>query len=491
MTEKSLTELVGYSVDHYIKDLLKLNQADERIAKMLEYMKLQLSHGEIHPLSRFWKMRKFCLDHFKGSIAVSQRLILWKEYCQVIDEIVKLKELIDEKSAFEKQQIEQALSSVASDLENIDQVIEREASISVPKCPCISNHAEFYQTTQKELSVYSSYAKRLNALKKEILALDISFKKKQEILDQIHKLADLVFPKKRDLLGLMSRTYAGHIQNFVRLNFSSETFKSPIFQLKEQIKQLQNFAKIISLNVDAFSKTREQLSDCWDRLKLHEKKQKKEKEEKKEQSSKVFTTLEEKIEKLKAEKGSLPPAKFHDEFKHLSRLIQKEDLIRFQRKQLQDKLEVLHDEKEGALPSAQESATLSICSQLSGLIEKVHELDYQVIQSSVGELFTSYDSSQASDSQNIQIERSLYTLYESLGAKLSKELKDCLDFEALSIKVENFKKSVKENIERYRRALGSSNQSIEKAMAFNELLVQSRALLTSLEEKLLNHQADS
>lgn len=492
MTDKNLTELVECSVDDYVKELSKLEQADERIAKMLEYMKLQLSHGEIHPLSRFWKMRKFCLDNFKCTIAVSQRLKLWKDYCVVIDEIVKLKQVIDEKSSYEKEQIEEALLSIASDLEGVDQLIEKETEISVPKSPCVQKHATFYKSTQKELSIYSSYAKRLNSLKKEILALDISFKKKQEILDQIHVLADKVFPKKRDLLGLMSTTYASHIQIFVRINFSDSEFKSPIFHLKEQIKQLQNFAKVISLNVDAFSKTREQLSNCWDKIKVYEKKQKKDKEEKKEQSNRIFAGLKEKIEKLKQEKPSLDPSKFNDKVKQLNSLIQREDFIKFQRKQLTDELAAI--DGAGALSdnkSQQDSQAFNLQRELHSILEKAPNWDYQATNGKLKDILNQYDSSQVTDSQHIKIERAIYALYEALGRKLIEEIKDRIDFEELSSQIKEFKNSIKESIEGYRKALSGSNQSIEKAIVFNELLVQSRSLLSSLEEVLAKSQAET
>ncbi len=492
MTDKNLTELIECSVDDYVKELSKLEPVEDRISKMLGYMKLQLSHGEIHPLSRFWKMRKFCLDHFKCTISVSQRLKLWKDYCTVIEEIVKLKQIIDEKSAFEREQIEEALLSIASDLEQMDELVEKEPEVSVPKCQCVQKHANFYKTTQKELGVYSSYAKRLNALKKEILALDISFKKKQEILDQIHSLADRVFPKKRDLLNLMSKTYTTDIQNFVRANFSSGDFKTPIFQLKEQIKQLQNFAKVISLNVEAFSKTREQLSDCWDNIKLFEKRQKKDKEERKELSNKKFSSLQEKIVKLKEGKEALATAQFNTEIKILNSSIHKEDLLKFQRKQLLDEI-ILIDEngvRDESLNS-QNSPAHETGGQLRKILEQVKGWDYQTIDSKLKSILNEYDSSNVSDAQHIKIERNIYALYEALSEKLMEEIKDRIDFEEISTQIENFKKAMKKNIDGYRKVLNTSNQSIEKAIVFNELLVQSRALLGSIEEHLAKHQAQA
>ncbi len=489
MHEKNLSELVSYNVDDYIKELSKYEHAEDRIEKMLEYTKLQLSHGEIHPLSRFWKMRKYCLDHFKVTIPIAKRLKLWKNYCQLIDEIIKLKQLIDEKSSFEKEQIEGALKSIADDLDQLDVLIANETSINVPKCPAIAQHSEFYTTTQKELSIYSSYAKRLNALKKEILSLDISFKRKQEILDQIHALSDRVFPEKRRLLNLMSSTYASHIDRFVKHFFNQDHFKIPIYQLKEQIKQLQNFAKLISLNVDAFSKTREQLSQCWDQLKAFEKIQKKEKEEKKEHNVQKFDDLKEKIDDLKQDKQKLAPTQLNQEAQSLNASIKKEDLLKFQKKQLLNELHAIVPQETLSSPSSETSPEFEMIKNELYEIEKhITQWDYPTIDSKLKTILSYYKTANLADSSLLRIERAIFTIKEALFKKLKVELEERADIEEVSFQLDAFKAFLKEGIESYRKALSSSNQSIEKAMVFNDLLVQSRGLLNSLEKVIATHQ---
>jgi len=41
------------------------------------------------------------------------------------------------------------------------------------------------------------------------------------------------------------------------INFEKKELKMPLFELKDQIKSLQAFAKVVSLNVAAFSHSRE------------------------------------------------------------------------------------------------------------------------------------------------------------------------------------------------------------------------------------------
>lgn len=488
MHEKNLSELVSYNVDDYIKELSKYEHAEDRIEKMLEYTKLQLSHGEIHPLSRFWKMRKYCLDHFKTTIPIAKRLKLWKNYCQLIDEIIKLKQLIDEKSSFEKEQIEGALKSIADDIDQLDVLIANEASINVPKCQAIAQHSEFYTTTQKELSIYSSYAKRLNALKKEILSLDISFKRKQEILDQIHALSDRVFPEKRRLLNLMSSTYASHIDRFVKHFFNQDHFKIPIYQLKEQIKQLQNFAKLISLNVDAFSKTREQLSQCWDQLKAFEKIQKKEKEEKKEHNVQKFDDLKEKIDDLKQDKQKLAPKQLSQEAQSLNASINKEDLLKFQKKQLLNELHAIVPQDPLNSPSEASPEFETIKNELHEIEKHINQWDYPTIDSKLKTTLNYYKTANLPDASILRIERAIFAVKEALFEKLKVQIEEKADIEEVSFQLEAFKIFLKEGIESYRKSLSGSNQSIEKAMVFNDLLVQSRSLLNLLEKKIATHQ---
>lgn len=490
MTERTLAELVAIDVDEYSKELMSLEHHDERIDKMLVYMQTQLSHGELHPLSRFWKMRKFCLDHFKENIPASKRLRLWEKYRLVIDDIMKLKQMIDEKSTFEKEQIEQALGSISLDIEKLDQLISQEKEISIPKCPCLQKNASFYQSAQKELNVFSSYAKKLNALKKEILSLDISFKKKQEILDRIHLLADQVFPKKRELLKNVSHKYIDDIQFFIKHHFSEDEIKTPIFQLKDQIKQLQLFAKVISLNVEAFSQTRQLLSECWDKLKSYESNQRKMKEEKKALSEENFKMLSEKIAKLKTQKASLEKETFSKEVKLLGQSIQREDILKFQKKQLQDQLDKI-DDTGLSHPNASEEEVnfLNVKKELQLIQENLRHWDFQTLDSQIKSFYQLLEETRILDSQQTKMERELFNLKESMVSKLLEEIKDRIDIEEMSIQIDSFKSSLKRDMENYRKILSSSNQSIEKAIVYNELLMQSKALFNSLEDELRNHSS--
>ncbi len=489
MENSSLTSLVAQPVDDFIKQLSTLEQADEKIEKMLEYMQLQLSHGEIHPLSRFWTMRTFCLEHFKGTIAVSKRLILWKNYCQVVDEIVKLKQLMDEKSAFEKEQIEDALTSIEADLKKVDILVKNEPEITIPKCGCLQKNKAEYISSQKKLNVYSAYAKRLNSLKKEILSLDISFKKKQEILDQVHQLGDQVFPPKREILNVISEIYTQDIQFFVKVNFSSLENVGSLFHLKEQIKLLQTFAKIISLNVQSFSQTRQVLSECWDKIKVYEKEQKKQKDAQRKVCDENHQGLLEKITALKDQKEQLKKESFNGQLAKLSSEIKQQDLLRFQKNQLEEQLIELDDDKK--FSSAEEEYIDGIKSEISHIKEHLSQWDYITIDSQIKSLLSHYDSSKIHESSQADIDQSLFELKETQAQKLFEEINERIDLEELSLEIEGFRKTLKQALDKYKTVLKSSNQSIEKAIVYNELLVRLKAVLVDLDQHINNHQGSA
>ena len=68
-----------------------------------------------------------------------------------------------------------------------------------------------------------------------------------------------------------------------------------LYALREEIKQLQSIAKILTLNTHAFTETRLKLSACWDKIKNREKERKKETQVKRQAFKQNFDLVMEKI----------------------------------------------------------------------------------------------------------------------------------------------------------------------------------------------------
>ena len=68
--------------------------------------------------------------------------------------------------------------------------------------------------------------------------------------------------------------------------------------------------------------------------------------------------------------------------------------------------------------------------------------------------------------------------------KLLEEVENRVDIEELSPQIEDFRNGIKEDRENYRKALNTSNQSIEKAMLYNELLTQTKQRLSEFDKRI-------
>lgn len=485
MTEDSAIDLVKTNLDQYIQSLNEKSSPEEKIALMLTYMQAQLSHGDINNLSRFWKMREFCLEQFKQTLSPVKRFHLWKDYRKTMDEIIKLKAVLDEKQSYNKEQIEEAIRSTVDGLKNLDSQIEKTLDIEIPSnIEFLAKNAKEYQDFQKEVSLYNGYTSRINSLKKELLNLDISFKDKKPLLTQIYVLSDQVFPKRRELLTQISVLYKNDINSYLKSIFDKSDLKEPYFTYKEQIKSLQNFSKVISLNVTSFSEIRETLSQAWDKIKVLEQEKRTQKEAFKKSCTENETKILELIKELSEKKSKLPRKDFDREVNQIETSIKRAELFKSVKNKLTDSLEDTLDE---LLPKAkvkQEDNTQAKIEEYFLLIkDKVNYWDYFALASEYKRLKDLIDNSSVMESKLTAFERELFSIKEKLLQKLIEEIQEGIETEEINQELKSFKQSVVADMESFKKKLNSSNQSIEKAMLYNELLMRSKKHLKQLEKE--------
>lgn len=486
MTGKKSEEWLEKDIDILIEELNTLDSADDKLQKMLNYMQFQLEKGKVKPINRFWKMRHFCLGQFKQNISFSKRVAFWGKYCEIIEEINHIREVIEESVLSSKIEIEKALLSIEKDLEDYSELLLNSPEIEIPEnVPCFQKNLNFYQTHQKELNIFNAYTKQLNALKNEVLHLEISYRDKQKLLDQLHTLSDRVFPRKRELLIEINAAYSEDLKQFIQQNFEKKELKLPLFNIKDQIKSLQNFSKILNLNVATFAYSREKLSQCWDQVRNFEKEQKKVKDQQKVEFQENEVQLEERIQALKKKKVTLPKTAFERELSQLDESIKKTNLQKSQRSKLRENLASIDENGTTNESSTEdEEVHVQIQREIQHLNVKAKNWDYFTLMSEYKKIQTLFTSTSILDVHQNKIWRALFSIKNVLMEKLLDEVKNGVDVEALSQEIEGFKKEVRNDIERYRKALNTSNQSIEKAMLFNELLTQSKIKLGEFESKI-------
>lgn len=486
MAEKSLIKEANETVNAFIQTLDALDTPEKKLQSMLSYMQKELAHGKLQPISRFWVMREFCLQQFKQDLFLSARMQLWEKYRQIVQELSKMKQLIKEKVASDQAEIIQALETLHDEIHKLSAQVKKAPSIDVPQdIPCIKKNATFYQSHQKELNVVSAYAKQLNGLKNELVTLDIHYRDKHALLEKLHELSDLVFPRKRELLGIISKQYTEDVQAFIHANFEKKELKFPVYELKEQIKSLQAFAKILSLNISSFSSTREKLSQSWDHIRAFEKQQKKLKEQQKAACSENETRLKERIQKLKDEKVKLSSQDFEREVHQINESIKSIDLLKPQRKKLKEHLQLIDDTKISKDEFSEEDEIyLNLQRELITLEEKAKHWDYFSLMNEYERVLQVYESSKILDAQQNKILRGFGALKKELLEKLLEEVENSVNIEDLAEQIESFKALLRQDAEKFRRSLNASNQSIEKAMLYNELLTQTKQQLTDFEKKV-------
>lgn len=486
MTQKEQGNLLQKEVDHYIQEVEQLSSPSEKLEKILDYMQKQLSHGQVKPLSRFWKMREYCLKLFKENLALPKRIHLWEVYQNIVTEIVKLKEVLTEKSLYHKEEIEKAADGIQKDLENLEAIIASSPKVEIPhKCNCLEKNRELYETGQRELNIINNYAKQLNALKNEVAGLEMPYRERQELLNKLHTLSDLVFPRRRELLANISKKYCDDIHYFTVMNFEKKELKLPLFDLKDQIKALQGFAKVLSLNVNAFSQTREKLSQCWDKIRAFEKEQKKIKEQQKATCNENEMRLHDRIERLKESKADLSKKDFDHEINSIDQSIKQAELQKPQRMKLKDLLSEL-DETSAAREevSKEEDNFVNLQRELLDVQEKGQRWDFFTLHDECKRLQNIYKDLALLDVHQNKLTRSFFNLKTLMMEKLFIEVENCVEVEEFSTQVEEFRQELKGDMEVYRRALNTSNQSIEKAMLYNELLTQTKHKLQEFEKKI-------
>ncbi len=395
----------------YVPNVDEIEEVDQKIEKILEYMLREATSKAPDSLRRILEMRRFCLSYFQNTDFLSRKKDLWERYFRVTREIDCLRKEAEKETRIRCNTIEKELEYLERLLPFSADFLKETPVPALPACEgSFEKNRDLYEDYQRRLVHYSRFAKKLNEEKEEIFALRIPFQEKQRLLDRIHCLSDVVFPKKRELLSAISHRFSEDLQSFVRHRFPRESVNGPPYLIRKEIQELQSFAKNIFLNATVFSQSREKLSHYWNQIKERDKKNKKPKEERK----------------------SLP--------------VPEEKTVM--------------DEKLDAFDKHQRENLSTVLSYYRDLFKEI---------------------TNESEEGNLRAERSLDGVKESIVSKIldmARKKEQAADFLA---HVTYFKGHLKEDNERYRRALSASNQSIEKAMAYNELLVNGKNKMNRLE----------
>ncbi|MFY9715395.1 MAG: hypothetical protein WAJ84_02175, partial [Candidatus Rhabdochlamydia sp.] len=294
MKEKTST----YSLMEFLEQFHGEINSEKKIRLNLEFMRQALSQGSSPRFKDFWEVRKLCLSLFKEDMPVSIRADLWNSYIELASEAKQLKEIVDQQSAFAVEQIELAIQALEKDVADMNVVLELIADIVLPEeCFSLQKNREFYTVIQRELQLLNALAVKINSLRKELLKTEMRIRIKNKLLERLSVCGNQVFPRRKELIKQISEQFSQDVEYFVYSQFREGEMKQlPGYVLREEIKYLQQIAKVLTLNTHVFSETRVKLSTCWDEIKNYEKERKKETQEKKLLFKQGFDLIAEKIQ---------------------------------------------------------------------------------------------------------------------------------------------------------------------------------------------------
>ena len=482
----------------------KEKEVEEKIAKALEFMKTLLSDIEKGSFKDFWDVKKLVGPLFKEKMNPIKRNHLWSQYAELGDEARRLKEIKDEQAAFSIEQVELAIEALEADISHYDRLVKQISPLDFPEgLKKLSLNEEKYQTIQRELQLLKTLISRLDALRKEILSIDMRISHKNKILKRLSKLGDEVFPKRKDFIKKLSESFIADVEAFVKNRFpeGDDKFGAPYYVIRDEIKSFQGLAKLLTLNTQSFTKTRKALSECWDKIKEKEKERRAEMGERSEEHKKNFEALLPKIEAFEAFCSK-------EENQERTKVLEQSNAIQDEMKKValgRDHVKILKDRiqkaRSGALDKVQakiEEKKHAAKKEISDLKEKLENLikgesstPLEDLEKGESELKEVYESLNLSPMEIHLFEREFADLKSFIFNKKENVVSaDAL--EELYAHRSAHAEVIKKQMEEYRKEMGGSNLDFEKAITYRELydsakihLDNEMEALENLEEKLI------
>ncbi len=254
--------------EQFLQTLRATHEPEKKLDTAIQFMQERLAQAGVPHFKEFWDARRICLDLFKENINPTSRVHLWARYSELCREARKLKEIFDEQSAFACEQIEMAVAAIESEIGRLSELIEDLPEIDLqPPCVSLEHHLPEYAAMQRELNLLNTYAMKTSALRKELIKTEMRIRQKNKFFERLSRLGDSIFPRRKELIQKISQMFIEDVDQFIKTTFVEEMKTVQLFSIRDEIKDLQSIAKVLTLNTEAFSSTRKTLSECWDSIK--------------------------------------------------------------------------------------------------------------------------------------------------------------------------------------------------------------------------------
>ncbi len=488
-------------LSEFVSKLNELSTPEEKIAAGLSFMRQALSQEGSPRFRDFWEGRRLVLPIFKEAAGSAIRSELWNACVELTVEARRLKEILEEQSAFSMEQIDLAIQALETDLSRLSDLVEQGASLSLESSVILQEKEDIYNQVQKELNLLNALASRINSLRKEAIQTDMRIRFRAKFLKRLSEAGDKVFPRRKELIDEVSRQFEADVNEFAETHFKEgQVVGAPYFALREEIKTLQSIAKLLTLSSGAFNRTRLRLSECWDVIRGVEKEYKKEVAEKRAASSEKRGEIEKKIGELGLKAGELTLRQVDDALFSLSKEMREIDLsrddVRFLKEEMgkvRAPLAALDEERRRAAEEAEKDRVRQKRERADAVrnrIEAFKTSDHRA--EDLAEIEKDLDALELPKLEKQQIERKLRPLRDLVEEKRERELlnlsddqKQSLDTLRTLLKQKKEKRSeIKEQIDQHRKLLGGSSLDFEKALSYRELVDSEKERLQKVEESI-------
>jgi len=492
-------------VDRLTAELEKESDPERKLQIAIHFMETALSQSGSPHFKSFWQVRTICLLLFKENISPSVRASLWNQYTELSKEARRLKEILDEQSAFAVEQIEMAIQALESDIEKTENTRENPPTFQLPiACKALEEHVAFYQKAQQELDLLNNQASRINGLRKELIKTEMKVRQKNKFFQRLSLAGDRVFPRRKDLIKEVSQTFGSDVDAFIAQNFSEESVSDSLFILREEIKALQATAKVLTLNTQSFTYTRTRLSESWDKLKQLEKERKKERAHQKvlfkENTDAVLKLIEEFSQAVQAK--ALSNEDGNKKVDEIVRFMRNVELGRDELKLLRDRLsearklfsDQVHSE-ERERQSQENERQLAKKQKMLDLKQSVDALLLAAEQYGLDQLITERDAllekinaSSLVKSEKQELERLLKSLRDVISDKKEQALMSLSDddrqalqqLREVLVQRKERRQEIKKQLELLRKSSGNSGFDFEQAMVYNAQLNEEKERLEKI-----------
>lgn len=492
----------------FLAELEGLTDPEVKLRHVIDFMVAALAtkHGAPY-FKGFWDARTIALQLFKDNINPVVRAELWNKYAELSKEARRLKETLDEQSAFAAEQIEIAIKAIENEQENPSAALEVAIEDDLlNQCQTLKEQSDYYEQTQLELHLLNTHASRITALRKELIRIEMRVRQKNKFFQRLSSLGDKTFPRRKDLIKELSQHFVADIDHFVERYFSNEDFKESIFFLREEIKILQAIAKYLTLNTQAFTYTRMRLSECWDKLKSCDKERKRQRAQHKalykENADVLFQKLAEIEQQLQA--AALNPEAAHDALDGVFAEVRQTELGRDEIKALRDRIADIRQplidqakaEEQQRIQQLQEKDKLKklklqeLKNEINATIADLDNYDAVQLSAKRDEFLQKIAEISATKLEKQELERLLKSIREAIVEKKENDVLALSDDDRQAVEQlrevlqqrKERRQEIKKQLELLRKGSGSSGLDFEQAMNFNLQVTTEKERLEKISE---------